>query len=68
MTDDRAPEPCAGSGTAAQPRRFGLPLLLVPAAVRRRPAAASAIRRSTWVTLTVAGLAMGMMIFSWRRA
>ena len=60
MTDDRD-QSRRRSGTAAQPHR------LAPAAARagpgaRRPAASSAIR-STWVTLTVAGLAMGMMIF-----
>jgi len=58
---DMAVEPSASSEPLPRTRTDWLPLLLVPAlALVALPFVGSG---STWVTLTVAGLAMGMMIF-----
>jgi len=58
---DIATEPTASSEPLPRTRTDWLPLLLLPAlALLALPFVGSG---STWVTLTVAGLAMGMMIF-----
>jgi len=58
---DMAVDPSASSEPLPRTRTDWLPLLLVPAlALAALPFVGSG---STWVTLTVAGLAMGMMIF-----
>ncbi|WP_201751945.1 branched-chain amino acid ABC transporter permease [Microvirga arsenatis] len=58
---DMAAEPTAATAELPRAKTDWLPLLLVPAlALLALPFVGSP---STWVTLTVAGLAMGMMIF-----